>query len=91
MFRVNLGLFAGIEYYICPAFAIGTEIGFGLNVNSYGKGYEDREGQDRTETGSKSRDIYFGFEGVPNRQMPSMAKKGTSGYSWAKLNFAFKF
>ena len=91
MFRVNLGLFAGFEYYICRSFAIGTEFGFGLNVNSYGKGFQDREGQDRTETGSKSTDIYFGFEGAPHRGMPSMSKKSENGYYWGNLNFAFKF
>lgn len=60
-FSISIGGFAGVEYYICPIFAIGTEIGVGISYYTESKGKIEYEGIDEVETGSKSKGINIGF------------------------------
>jgi hypothetical protein len=65
-----LGLFAGIEYFLWSNFAIGTELGLGLNITTSGKGHIEYQGRPDDEIGTKSRDISIGFNNTPAQLAP---------------------
>jgi hypothetical protein len=65
-----LGGFAGVEYFIWSNFAIGTELGLGLNVSTSGKGRIEYQGMDDAETGTRSREINIGFNDTPAQLAP---------------------
>ena len=67
----SLGGFGGIEYFICSQFAIGTEIGFGLNFYREGKGVLELEGLDDIETGSETSGVSFGFYNTAAQLAPN--------------------
>jgi hypothetical protein len=65
-----IGGFAGVEYFLWSNFAVGTEVGLGLNFSSSGKGLIEYQGQDDVETGTKSRVINVGFNNTPAQLAP---------------------
>lgn len=65
-----LGGFAGVEYFVWSNFAIGTELGLGLNISSSGKGRIEYQGLDDVETGTKSRKFSIGFNDTPAQLAP---------------------
>ena len=77
---IALGGFAGVEYFVLSNFAIGTELGLGLNISSSEKGQIEYQGQDDIEIGTKSRVTRIGFNDTPAQ----LAPRGTIYFS---LNF----
>ena len=65
-----VGLFAGVEYFLWSNFALGTELGLGLNFSSSGKGRIEYQGQEDEETGTISRDFRIGFSDTPAQLAP---------------------
>jgi hypothetical protein len=68
---LSLGAFGGIEYFICSQFAVGTELSLGLNFSTQGKGVNEYQGLDDVETGTKSKNLSFGFCETPSQLAPT--------------------
>lgn len=70
VFSIAAGIFGGVEYFLSPKIALGTELGFGLVFLTRGTGSIERHFMDDEPYEVGRNGFYMGFERNPAQMAP---------------------